>query len=373
MSFWERQPTAAAATAATAASQILAAGELLSRIAAELDRSKIKLDYRTVIGVPEEPAVLEFLNANYLESTQSRLQYSDSLVSFFLHDAVTVIFHAKGAPERIIGIICGARTTLFGLAGGVPSLNVNFLCLTPKLRSMHLAPYMIGVLTKESVERFGICVAHYTIGGVIKAPNFGRKQIYHRPLHIRSLVAGGFFDVDVKQYERVYNTFVRVRPVQHIHRVADEAVAPLATEMRAVYAGYSAKAYDVYEIPPFERILTSPAFHTFLFRDDAGKLTDFLSLYRLDSRGARGSYRNGYLYALALSDTRNLYLGTVIETVASHSMKFNIFDMLTLADMLPVKDYGSLKFMKGTGSLGYYMFNMAMPAVENKRNGLVAV
>jgi len=371
MSFWERQPLAVASSAVR---QILPADELLSRIAVELDRSKIKLDYRTVIGVPEEPAVLEFINTNYLESAQARLQYSSSLVSFFLHDAITAIFHVKGAPERIIGIICGARTTLTvaGL-GEVASLNVSFLCLTPKLRSMHLAPYMISVLTKECVERFNICVAHYTIGGVIKAPKFGRKQIYHRPLHIRSLVAGGFFDVDVKQYERVYNTFARVRPVQHIHSIGDEAVGPLATEMQNAHAVYSAKAYDVYEVPPFERILTSTAFHTFLFRDDAGKLTDFLTFYRLDSRGSRGSYRNGYLYASVISDTRNLYLGTIVETVASHSMKFNVFDLLTVADVLPVKDYGSLKFMKGTGSLNYYMFNMALPAVENKRNGLVAV
>ena len=358
------------------AASCLKEDELLSRITDKLAGAKIKLEYRTVIGVPDRiDDVVEFINANYVGPDQAQGQrpnYSKALIAFYLHDAVSVLFHAKGAPERIIGIICGARTTLMvPAAATVGSLNVNFLCLATKLRSMHLAPYMISVLAKEAVERFGTTVAHYAIGRVIRAPNFSRKQLFHRPIHIRSLVAGGFFkDVDVKQYERIYNTFTRMRPVQHVHKWID---AELATELRSLSTVYSAAAYDVYEVLPFERILESPAFHTFVFRDEAGKLTDSFSFYRLDSVGSAGGYRTGHLYAVALSDTRNAHLVTVMETVAAHAMKFNIFDLLTLTDVLPVKDYGSLKCMKGGVSLGYTVFNMAMPAVEAKRNGLVTL
>jgi hypothetical protein len=385
MSFWEKQPVAAAATTATKAKQILPADELLERITGELDMAKIKLDYRFVKGITEElDLILDFINANYVGSGERRLTYSRSLLSYFLHEAITVIFHMKGSPDRIIGIICGRRSVLeiTGL-GPTNSLDVNFLCLVPRLRSMHLAPYMISVLTKASVERFGVAVANYTIGSVIKAPNFGRKQMFHRPIQIKTLAASGFFSVDVEKYTKTYNTFTQGRAAQHIHKWIDRE---LSIEMRELATAYYKTAYDIYEPLPVERILVSPAFHTFIFRDPDGKLTDFVSFYRLDSVAAdveglrEGAappvgkgYRNGYLYAIALSDTRNSYVMTIMETVANQVLGLGILDLLTLSDILPVKDYGGLKYMRGTGALNYYAFNMAMPPIENRRNGLVTI
>lgn len=390
MSFWEKQPVAVAAAPTTGiampkAKQILSADEVLEQITGELAGAKIKLDYRLVQGITEElDLILEFINANYVGSGERRLSYSRSLLSYFLHDSLTVVFHMKGYADRIIGIICGRRLVL-EISGSDPtnSLDVNFLCLVPRLRSMHLAPYMISVLKKASVERFGIAVANYTIGGTIKAPNFGRKQMFHRPIQIKTLVAAGFFSVDVEKYTKTYNTFTQGRAAQHIHKWIDR---DLAIEMRELATTYYKTAYDIYEPLQVERILASPAFHTFIFRDPEGKLTDFVSFYRLDSVAAdveglrEGAappmgkgYRNGYLYAIALSDTRYSYIMTIMETVANQVLGLGILDLLTLSDILPVKDYGAFKFMRGTGVLNYYVGNMSIPAIENRRNGLVTI
>jgi hypothetical protein len=173
------------------------------------------------------------------------------------------------------------------------------------------------------------------------------------------------------------------RAAQHIHKWIDRE---LSIEMRELATTYYKTAYDIYEPLPVERILASPAFHTFIFRDPEGKLTDFVSFYRLDSVAAdveglrEGAappagkgYRNGYLYAIALSDTRYSYIMTIMETVANQVLGLGILDLLTLSDILPVKDYGAFKFMRGTGALNYYAFNMVMPAIENRRNGLVTI
>jgi hypothetical protein len=51
-------------------------------------------------------------------------------------------------------------------------------------------------------------------------------------------------------------------------------------------------------------------------------------------------------------------------------------DMITLTDIFPVskkEDYVKLKFVEGSGSLSYYIFNMNVNKIENKKNGLVTM
>ena len=62
-----------------------------------------------------------------------------------------------------------------------------------------------------------------------------------------------------------------------------------------------------------------------------------------------------------------------IKFVSSY-YKNDIFDVLTLSDIFKGYDYDKdLQYMKGTGVLSYYLFNMTASAVENHKNGLVAI
>jgi len=215
MSFWEVQPVAVG----DKVSQILSAEDLLTKINGEIDAAKIKLEYRTFLDTQINPEfrtkILEFINMNYVGSERIKLIYDDTLFSYYLKETLLIQFHPKGNPDKIVGIIIGKKKQLHIGDTIAKIIEVNFLCLSSKLRSMHLAPYMIGVLTRESVVQLGISVAYYTIGETIKSPSFGRKQMYHRPVNINNLVLGGFFNVPVKQYERLYNTFGSLRSLKY--------------------------------------------------------------------------------------------------------------------------------------------------------------
>ena len=376
MSFWEAQPVALGTTV----SQILSAEDLLTKINGEIDAAKIKLEYRSFLGTQIDAEfrakILGFINENYVGSERIKLIYDDVLFSYYLKDTLLLQFHPKGNPDKIVGIITGKKKNLHIDATVVNMIEVNFLCLSSKLRSMHLAPYMIGVLTRESVVQLGISVAYYTIGETIKSPSFGKKQMFHRPVNISNLVEGGFFNVPVKQYERLYNTFGSLRTVKYSSGVTN---LDLSKDLEGKLAEYSKKTYSVYDYKDaaaISNILMSTAFHNFEFYDGSGGLTDFISLYRLDSHNQTNGrfYKNGYLFLIYLSSEDPKYIYGVMEAVTAYCLKHNIVDVITLTDIFPVDNYHTqLKFVPGSGFLSYYIFNMNMVSVKNTKNGLITI
>jgi len=376
MSFWEAQPVAVG----EAVSQILSAEDLLTKINSEIDAAKIKLEYRsfldTQIDAEFRSKILEFINMNYVGSERIKLIYDDVLFSYYLKDTLLIQFHPKGNPDKIVGIITGKKKNLHIGETIANMIEVNFLCLSSKLRSMHLAPYMIGVLTRESVVQLGISVAYYTIGETIKSPSFGKKQMYHRPVNISNLVEGGFFNVPVKQYERLYNTFGPLRQIKYSSGVANPDLAKLLEGKLSDYCKKTYSVYDYKDAAAISNILMSSAFHNFEFYEDSNSLTDFISLYRLDSHNQTNGrfYKNGYLFLIYLSDDDPKYIYGIMETIAAYCLKNNIVDVITLTDIFPVDNYHTqLKFMPGTGFLSYYIFNMNMVAVKNTKNGLITI
>jgi hypothetical protein len=69
-----------------------------------------------------------------------------------------------------------------------------------------------------------------------------------------------------------------------------------------------------------------------------------------------------------------------MESIASYcfickSTKETI-DIITLTDIFPIRsksDYTNMKFVEGSASLNYYIFNMNVNPIDNKKNGLFTV
>jgi hypothetical protein len=375
MSFWKEQPVSVGDTV----SQILSAEDLLAKINTEIDAAKIKLEYKTFFGDKIEngfrDTILEFINSNYLCSKNIMLHYDTALFSYYLKDTLVIQFHPKDNPDKIVGIIIGKKKNLHIDEQVVNVIEVNFLCLNSKLRSMHLAPYMIGVLTRESVIQLNISVAYYTICETIKSPSFGKKKIFCRPININNLVKVRLWDINVKESERLYNRFGMLRPVKYSSGIANP---DLAKDLEVKLLDYNKKTYRVYDNKDeayISNILTSSAFHNFEFYDN-NTLTDFISLYRLDSRNkANGlSFKNGYIFLIYLSSNDPAHIQSIIETIAAYCLKNNIIDIITMADILPVSNYQTqLKFISGDELLSYYIFNMNMVTIENTKNALVTI
>ena len=265
MSFWQSQPVK---VSNDNIKQILSHTELLDKINGDIEKCKIKLDYNSYKGDDLLSApltelrsnILKFINNNYVNSDNLCLIYSDELFSYYLHDSIVIQFYPKGSPEKIIGIIVGKKKKLFLGTKDEPSdiIEVDFLCLLEKLRSMHLAPYMIGILTKETVLQFNIATAYYTISDSIKSVSFGKKQLFHKPIQVENLMLANFFtDATVKndkvKYERFFNSYRKVRKLTYINNEQNPSEELIAT-IHDLVLEYSKKTYDIFDYKSKESI-----------------------------------------------------------------------------------------------------------------------
>lgn len=369
MSFWVKQPVL---VNGTSVKQILPAEDLLLKTTTMISECKTKLDYKVFAEINETTLVTahNFINENY-SSSETRLLYSKDLLQFFLINSLLIFFFPKGQPEKIVGLIVGNAKHLQIQNQEHDLIDVNFLCLVKKLRNLNLAPYLIAVLTKESVERLNISLAYYTISARINSPCFGKKQMYHRLVNIAKLANSGFLKVSsIQAYERVYNNFLDARPLLYINKTKSE---DLINKIDSLITSYNEKTYTVFDKASIRYALESPAFHSFAFYKE-NLLTDFISVFRLDSQNKTGeTYKNGYIFKIALSSNSDSHIETIMSSVCKSCFDNNIVDMLTLSDIFPNNIYNKIKFSPGTGLLNYYMFNMDMISIPNDKNGLVTI
>ena len=372
MSFWRSQPVNVIKTVAP--KQILSEETLLAKVTSDILGSKIKLDYTVYETFNEEVIVetLEFINSNYVGSETSQLIYSKSLLEYFLKDSLLIHFHAKGKTDKIVGSIIGKKRQLHLFNKTEQVIDVNFLCLIKNLRNLHLAPYLIGVLTKETVLRLKISLACYTIGADIKSSSFGSKKMYHRPVHLANLRREGFLPKERSpNLDRQYGPQKDTYELTYINNTTNgldiDALNNIVVE-------HYKQTYSAFDYKSLEEIFSNPYFHTFIF-GSLDNPSDILSFYRIDILDPqnKGKYRNGYLYLNMVKSNSQAHIKKLFDSAAKYCSENNILDMFTLSDIYEGIDYPKANFVNGTGALNYYMFNMDIPKIANHQNGLITI
>ena len=360
MGFWSTQPVSALGTSG---SEILPLDALLEKTETELQASKLKLEYEVLTDLNEEQRkpLLEFINTYYLVLPEGQVIYGDAILEYYLRTSILLRFFKK--PTDTLGIIVGNKKHFHLFDKDIWTIEVNFFTLHPKLRTLHIAPYMIGALTKECILRFKeVHSAFYTVGEKILSPKFGTKDFYHRPINMPTLMKSGFvpYTEDLAKLRRKYNWFDKVLEPNYIRGANPEMAVVLATKLEA----YCKKTYSIFDIKTAEElnnIFSSPVFHTFVFDDE------FIILYCLENMANGVRYTNGMLYITAVEPER---AERIIDSVAAYCQKHKIADILSFTDVFP----NSLSTcVQGSGSLHYYAFNMNMNKIENSKNGLVTI
>jgi hypothetical protein len=121
----------------------------------------------------------------------------------------------------------------------------------------------------------------------------------------------------------------------------------------------------------------NPAFYTFIFKNKDGCITDMVSIYKLDTvdRRCNVNCRNGYVYSCFFENDKVAYKFEVLECISEYCRENDIFDMITVVDCfgLSEKNYYTNKFLKGSGSLHYYFYNVEMFNVNPEDNGLITI
>jgi hypothetical protein len=113
---------------------------------------------------------------------------------------------------------------------------------------------------------------------------------------------------------------------------------------------------------------TNPVFHVFDCNNN------FYCFYRLDTKHKESGklLKNGYLYVYTSFGKE---LRESIKKIRSYCKEHDIFDMITVVDPFgfSVQEYTKLGFLKGTGCLNYYYYNLRVPKMAPSECGFVTI
>lgn len=364
-SFWKYQPLK---VSPNEVKRILTDEEVLLKVEKEIENQKFKLDY----SVNEDiSSLFSFIDENYLEDNKLKISYPTELLKYATRNSLILEFYPKG-KKTMVGCILGRKCVLSMNDVLYEDVEVNFLCISLKLRSLGIAPYMISVLTKETVLRFKIAIGHCTIGSKIKSPYFSEKKFYHRLFNIKKLIDTSFLspNTNLKVYKKLHNTFKNdesyIIQKENFH----------IEELYDLFMSYSKNTYTIYEKITFEDFkltFENNSFTHFLIKDKDDNIVSYISMFVVNviNKENNLTYRNGYYYNMFFKDI-NECTG-ILDAINQNIYLNEIYDVTTLVDIFEIK-YDSIKFINGTGILRYYMWNMNLDnPIPNHKNSLVTI
>jgi len=402
-SFWTNKPVRINKQEFTS-NLIVSADTLLENSDNEIKMSKIQLDYDVVLNPDDDCKnnLLKFINDNYGDDNSNLvLQYSKNLLDYFINpDSLCIVFYSKEKKyDKMIGLIVAKKHNLV-IRDDVLEfktyncIDIDFLCLIKQLRNLHVSSYMINVVTKECMLQYDkqVPCAVYTVNKRLKVDNFCKKTYYHRPLQIENLLLTDMLDVNdndnlnfeqtTKLLKKLYNTFSYNKDFFKNYNLEYYTTSNNLDHnlIHDNLLNYNKVNHDIYEYKSrsdIEKMLSNPVFHKFIIKNKTGDIVDFVCLYNLDTYNikTKTSSRNGHFYSMFLHDNSSTYMSYVLEIISEYCYKNNVFDLLTIMNVLNVKpeEYKFYKLLRGSASLYYYVYNIEIPFIQSHKNGLVTI
>jgi hypothetical protein len=350
-----------------------------------------KLDYKVNDPNLDSNKLCEFINANYIETSDSehKFLYPTDLLEYYISKSLVLSFYSKQTESKksqMIGLIIGKKAKLYIDKIEFDTIETNFLILNPKVRNNNLAPLMISILTKESILNYSIGISHYTINNPIKAPHYSLKYYYHRMINIPKLFDTKFISSDIttiNDYVQIYNNFKDYLPNQMViyfnkknikNKVSDELVDLIYQNINL----YVKNKYVIYEYRTREQIkqiFGSESFHNFILVESNNEknkyqIKNYICLNEIKTLNINNNkaYSNGYIYTGFYSDNVDI----VIEKISQYIYLNNILDVITWSDFFDVDNSCTIA-IKGSGFLKYYLYNIQTFPIPNESNGLVTL
>lgn len=338
-------------------------------------------------------AVYELLKDNYVEDRSStfRLNYSID----FLRWALTPPGYI---PDWNVAVRRKSEKQLLGFISGVPIdmrmnapaskdepeseevkqiCQIDFLCVTKRLRVKKLAPLLIKEVTRR-VNLCNIWQAIYTTGTCLPTP-FSSGRYYHRTLNPEKAVGSGFSRLPIK-LRNLKNPmkaltsilFLPDKPVTANLRPMQKKDIPQVTKLLNDFL----KRYPV--APVFDEknikhllIPREGVVYTYVVDGPTG-LTDFFSFYSIPSMiigNPKYSHLEvAYIFYYAYTVTPLLQLMNDLLIIA-HSKHFDVCNLVAVMDNKTFTE--ELKFHEGDGSLQFHFYNWGYPPLPPSKVGLL--
>lgn len=393
--FWKTQPVP----------QVTAPAEILSELKkAKLtakDFNGVPLETKTIADVPKEPyavaSILEWFNPdimnpkeldeiyhllyeNYVEDDDSMFRFDYSRP--FLKWALTPPGYYK---DWHIGVRKKETKELLAFISGVPCnirvgektmrlCEINFLCVSKRLRDKRLAPILIKEVTRR-VNLTDIWQAIFTAGRDIPTP-ISTPRYFHRNLNPEKLIDIGFSRIpqQFERFDKPMEALKRSLALDTAHRVnlrkMTEADLPTVLELLKKQLHEHSAVCPDFDLAELKHWLLTPEKDQIVFafvKEDpkTNIVTDFVSFYHISSTVLQNVRHNNlraayaYYYAATSIDLVKLMNECVVR---AKELGFDVFNALNI--MQNSKFIEPLKFGPGDGYLRYYLFNYKMATIQ---------
>ena len=212
-----------------------------------------------------------------------------------------------------------------------------------------------------------------------------RTAYYHRKINVSKLIQTGFStlppDTTVAELEEEYAVVEQPQllPGHTMRKFGKDSDAAACHRLLEVHYNKRMELFRVMSVDEVAHVLTPKdrVIYTWVIENEAGVVTDFVSFYSLPSSildpetdTRTGTLENAYLwYTVATSIPRSTLISNVVTLAKQEG--FDAFTALGIAG-LP-DDLIQCKFVKGTGTLRYYLFNWRGKMLHDASVGFVAL
>lgn len=341
-------------------------------------------------------SVTDFINDCYeKDSDSTHLIYKKEVVKFFAsNNYIALGFYPKKC-NKMIGFVIGSKQKLCYNGNGNGNLDdvkkyntveVNFLSLKKVFHNMHMSSYMIAVLSKLCIEKFDTECAVYTTSQWLNGKYYTQKNYYHRLLSVEKIYKKSVFtDNRIKVVKNICNSFnytylfdreLHYYNVKH-NKLDDENVIDLVLlNLNGFYKKNNILYLEKTKEDMLD-IIQNPYFHIFILRNKETNEMDAICYFNIDVNNKRTTTltKDGYLYWYFFTSMKKKHVHNILEYINEYIYKNGIFDIITVCDPFGFdeKMYTLMKFTKGKGLLNYFAYNLSIPTIEPKKNGLFTI
>lgn len=377
--FWSSQPILGFDTVSVKNQKIVDIKTLSNTIVPE----SLSFYYMDLSNIEELKELLEFLNENYVENTDSKLK-AHITAEFLLwsighglkHQPKVLVIKKEG---KIIGSIIGRRITMRVHKSNVEMAEVNYLCVHSLQRTKNISVYLMEELrrefSKEEVES-GFFGSYYCLPSSIieyTESNFDKYintkitkentiKTYHRPLNYKKLLKVGFVEKSSETTEKHEYFKVKLTKMNKNIQPLVEDDIPIVYEIYLDYMGkYS--LYQLYDYEEFKHYVKSSNYvNSFVYIDSENNIYDFFSYNMIEKVYIKDEdkilMKQAQLSLYTCDDEETSIRGIVSNAIRdAYNKQMDVFSLTNIGENYHAIMDNNLLFIQGGMNIYYNFYN----------------
>ena len=171
----------------------------------------------------------------------------------------------------------------------------------------------------------------------------------------------------ISLYKKLYRTIDK--PTLKLRKIEEKDISICCTKLNEYLSKFKVRRLFTEDEFKQHFINNEKIVETYVVESETS-ITDFVSFYHLKTRVLKNDkfINRIYLYYYFSDNLKNL-----INNILLLGKNNNIDELIALDILDNNSIFDELKFIKGSGALGYYLYNWSCPSFEPKENSFIVV